>query len=175
MRFSLTFADWWPNVLKLAMTAPNAQPVIAHPSAPSTANQEAAKPAKYKRHRATLESQYLDLLMIENVIPSDTYFNKLWGAKNGTLSSMRSRLKKLGFVFESAHGGWIVTKRPEHRPDSYRLTPKPKPPEPVPVITPSPDPAVQFALITDEAPSELKGLSDTYSTLRTFCACKIIS
>jgi hypothetical protein len=107
-RFDMAFTSWWGAIMKGA-TSKAVEPASVQESHGT------------KKHKDTLEGRYLDVLMVEDVVPSDTFFNNLWGAKNGTLSSIRSRLKREGFAFQASHGGFIVTERPKERPECRKI------------------------------------------------------
>jgi|WetSurMetagenome_2_1015567.scaffolds.fasta_scaffold96861_3 hypothetical protein len=75
------------------------------------------KPEMPMSQADSFQDKYLDLAMTEDFLPSDSLLNKLWGSKNGTLSSVRSRMKKVGFELRPEHGGWVVEKRPAQKPE----------------------------------------------------------
>lgn len=96
-RFGLEFEAWWNEIHRCGTTR-------LSPDGTNTAIKN------------SILDKYLDLAMTENFLPSDSLLNKLWGSKNGTLSSIRSRTKYVGFEFRPQYGGWVVEKRPEQRP-----------------------------------------------------------
>jgi hypothetical protein len=72
----------------------------------------AAKPAA-KPHSESYKARYRKLVESHDQLPSDSFMNDLWGCGDGTLSSIRSELRREeGYDFASANGAWMVTKRP---------------------------------------------------------------
>lgn len=93
----LVFEEWWNEV---------------HGHGTARLNPD----GKTKLSHASIQERYLDLAMKETFLPPDELLNKRWGCKNGTLSSIRSRMKDAGFEFQFESGIFEVIKRPAQRP-----------------------------------------------------------
>lgn len=60
---------------------------------------------------ATIRTRYLQLVQSTDLLPPDTVLNAAMGAKNGTISSIRSELRKNGYEFhKQPDGGYSVTR-----------------------------------------------------------------
>ena len=90
-----------------------------------------------KQNTDAFLNRYRDMAKKYPTLPFDPVLRDMWGCADGTLSSIRSRMKAEGFVFEEIAGGWAVINRPE----------PPKPPAPAPVPAPMLQP--EFILTTE--------------------------
>lgn len=87
-----------------------------------------------KAKAAGYKARYVALIAQHDVLPPDAVLNAAWGCGDGTLSSLRSELKKAGYEFARIDEGMFrVTKRPA--------------PVPVPVVV---EPQVQPAPVAVE-------------------------
>jgi len=59
----------------------------------------------------------MDIILREDVLPSDDVMSQLTGLTHARFSGIRSALRKEGYEFEQVHrrGAWKVTKRPKDR------------------------------------------------------------
>jgi hypothetical protein len=100
-------------------------------------------------------AMYRDLAMRHSVLPHDDVLNDLWGCSaDGTLSGVRSRLRKEGFQIIRIEGGQFkVLQRPPQRPAKAPKEAGEIWPLLDGLLDPDPEPEAQTALIVELSPA----------------------
>lgn len=120
-----------------------------------------------QKEDGSIQGRYVDYAVKHDWLPPDDVLNDIWGIGNGTLTSIRSRMKKVGFEFAKDRGGWSVVKRPAEKP--IRL-PSHRPTEPTEPTEPTNITDDQLPLTNQPEPPEMAsihspGLSEQLGTI----------